>query len=1141
VKFDVLSRNTNIHQNTLIEASAGTGKTFSIENIVIRLLIEEGPSRPPLNIDNILIVTFTRAAARELKVRIHQKILDSIRLLKGSSDNSLAEIDYLAQIRERDQRAQRNAIRNLERVICSFEQAQIFTIHRFCSKMLAEHAIETNFQFALPQETSTRTKHSLIRDCFRAGYLNEFSAAQLKVLLNMFSGDLQRLQSALFDAASKGVEIEKHENFESLLIDFNRVMEQLKVDYQLSSGKILQDFFLFAPRYKGICDIKGSIKSEIWKKVEQFSQLFDKDCWKQEDLDWLIEDQLTFSKVFDEKNLKKKETGQRCFFYPYQINRWLSRFISPNVIFAAVASRCQQAIESYKDKEDILDYDDVLKRMKQALLNHHFCKKIASRYQAAIVDEFQDTDPAQWEIFQKLFLNGKSLLYLVGDPKQSIYAFRQADIYTYLEAKEAIGGNDKASLVTNFRSQPSLVEALNALFDNGSSPGLFFLPKVQKSMPYPRVEASEKTLRKSFSDEKGAVHFFIADAQSKRTGSLEQIEKEFFLPFLVKEIQMLVETEKVNLGQIAILVADRYQAERVSQFLNRWKIHTSKQRSTKLTETVAFNAMRELLEAILNPRDDSAVKIALGSKLIRWTHEELESFDENASREHILYEFFSLRELFIQKGFPEFFQKFVSVCWKKDGATVLQRLLSEKNSEEFYQDLQQVLELLLEKGSRLSSPEALISLMDEIKTRDNDDEIPKQREDPTKDAVRIMTLHASKGLEFDIVFTLGLIKQTKLSERLIPVEKEGRCVLSAVIDREAKEYQRFCEEMDCEKIRQLYVAMTRAKFRVYNPILLLPSHKEIEPGVASPMELFLARFGHQGIEQSDLYSRLSSYDIQIFKDCIHSLGKDVSITYSSLDSGTFSLQESQESNTVSLVKPPSVVIPGIQRTLQSFTKLSSHSRVKQELLIPPGDFEEEKKTKHSLPAGSETGILLHRCLETAPYGIGGTLCSPTELLPYILPLTLGTRFAAWNEVIGEIVFHALKVPLGKNQTFSLSDVSSETCLKEEPFFINSNYLPGYLKGVVDLFFMHEGLYYLVDWKSNWLGPDDHCYHHRAMEQTMKENDYFLQADIYMNAIKKYLKLVETRPFEQIFGGVFFLFLRGLNCESAKQSGIYRVC
>ena len=472
-QFQVSDRSLNVHQNYLLEASAGTGKTFSIQNIIVRLLIESCNGSPPLVLQDILVVTFTKAAARDLKSRIRKNIEDAIGFLEqslwqgGLPDKSP---DYLKVWMGKGEEAVEKTLRLLRQALYTFDQAHIYTIHSFCARMLRQFALESDASFQDYSGEDPLPKSELmdiVRNFFRTEVrLEEFSPAQLNLLLRM-----DEEQKKLLSAICTGYELEDYPSFKALYLQFAATMKRLKKQFGLASEKMVADFTAQAPFYK---NATGLTKKDAEEKALRFSLLFDKSEWSVEDFEELIENGLVWVEALDPKLAKKNWKGV-ALSYP-ELTKALKTELEPIIEEAAhfpklllrMAGMCRKLLHQYQHEEERLSPDDILRKMNQALDRSSFLIKVQSLFRAAIVDEFQDTDPLQWQIFSRLFLSKalpwEGYLYLVGDPKQSIYSFRQADIYTYLAAAKALGEESCYSLDVNYRSRAILVEALNHLF-----------------------------------------------------------------------------------------------------------------------------------------------------------------------------------------------------------------------------------------------------------------------------------------------------------------------------------------------------------------------------------------------------------------------------------------------------------------------------------------------------------------------------------------------------------------------------------------------------------------------------------------------------------------------------------------------------
>lgn len=1166
--FDVLNRKTNIHQSRLLEASAGTGKTFSIENMVARLLIEDHPETQEVTtLEQILVVTFTRAAMRDLKIRIRSTLENALSILQGASNNQVP--DYLQALLERGEEKTGLAKRRLEQALATFDQAQIFTIHGFCMRMLTTFVFESDFNMNVGNNEERSLKKEemlhLIRNFFRTEIRHEiYSPAQLQIILSHHGNQIEKVQEALLKLLNKDCDFGATADFSSDLATFNSIMRELKEKHQLNPEKMREDFEIQIEYYK-------AIKNKDIRQAEGFFNLFHKNEWAPEDFDLLITDGLLLCEFLTPNNVKKnKKLPDFSLHYPHlvkDLQRSLELLVkqarSYEFIFARMSYYCRQLLQKYLAQEDKHRENDLLTHMLNALKNPLFIVKASSLYQTAVIDEFQDTDPVQWEIFQKLFLN-KSLkrtsatsrdcrIILVGDPKQSIYAFRQADIYTYLSAAQSLGLEHHASLDTNYRSQPSLVQGLNVLFK--ACPQMFALPALsqEESLDCPVVKFSNTVQNKLFSDDLGSIHFFCAEVTGKATQKFpsEQSEENFFFLFIAQEILRLHRKDQQKFRQFAVLIKDKFQAQRLAHFFDKFGIPYALQRQVALTESIAWESLKELLLGVLHPKNESSLKIVLGGQILGWNYHQVKALDNEEQLAQILGEFYRLRQKLVNEGFAHFFQHLMNSCWHVDGLTVIEKLLSQNKGDVFYDELHQIAALLIEyQSEHPAGPERLIEFLDENKRMPpEDDERLKKFADPTRDAVSILTIHNSKGLEYDIVFAYGLAGRPKAAEQLIP-QKDGLAQrLIPCLDTSSPEYMKHCEELDAEKMRQLYVAMTRAKYRLYVPITINPLAKPIDFGCASPIEIFLARLGKPPCSYQELYNRLGNQQENFhLKEFIHN-HPETKFSLSYLNDTDFSLEKNILENKPELVYPKKVHVPGEQCFIQSFTSLSKYKKTSPEnnISASPQDFSFAEKNAHTLPAGNHTGRLLHKILEIVPFSALQKIVSPEGLSPWIQPLIQGTKFNAWEETLCRMAHQAFKTPLGEG--FCLADVNPSLLYRETEFLYpcerkimmeDLQWRAGFLKGVIDLVFMHNDRYYLIDWKSNWLGSGLEHYMPENMHAVMQQHDYYFQARIYQEALRRYLKLFDNRPFEEIYGGCFYIFLRGLDGSSNKSTGILRI-
>ncbi len=1161
-KFKVLDRDLVLHRHYLLEASAGTGKTFSIQNIVVRLLIESQGEKEPLLLQKILVVTFTRAAMRDLKLRIRSNIEQALHYLQSwQIENPLIEQapDYLKACMEKGEEAVRHARKRLQQALFTFDQAQIFTIHSFCARMLRQFALESDMGLhslagdePLPQSEIM----TIIRDFFRTEVrMENYSPSQLEILLRE-----DPHQRKLLKLIQSGYDFPIFPSFRDIYTQFNEKMLILKQSLSLTSEKIIEDFRAQAGAYRNYKN--GETKAETLAKVIRFAKLFDQEEWSTQDIDGLIGDSLVWVKALDPTLLKGKPLKEEQLNYPYltkQLQECLYTMIEESGSFAVLLARmardCQQLLKRYQREEEKLSPDDVLRKMNSALDRLIFLSKVQAYYQAAIIDEFQDTDPLQWQIFRRLFISDahpwQGYLYLVGDPKQSIYSFRQADIYTYLAAAQALGDAHCFSLDVNYRSQPHLVQALNMLFASEHLPHFIPLPKKSLYLSYQPVQAATVNQNQPFEDERGAIHFFIADGQAFKRPKLTDLETHVFFPFIAQEIIRLRKQNDLQFRQFAVLVRDRHQALRLAERFDHLSIPYLNQRGTSLADSAAHQALTDLVRAVLHPQDRGAIRTALGSSLMGWTHEEVKKFE---SMEFVLLFVQHLRICLFDKGFAAFFQNMLQAACKPDGQTVLEQILAKEGGLEFYRDLQQIADIVVDhQYLEWNGPEGIIPFLDQFQIwEQNEDARIKRFQDPTADGVKILTLHFSKGLEFDIVFALGLVNRVGVKDDLIPIELDGQMLL-APLSEDSEEHQRYCEECDAEKMRQLYVALTRAKTQLYIPVALhLPSEK-IKWGDASPMDLFLARLWQPAPDSyASIYERIKNYAGKSLLEFLETIGKQHFMTFSIHQEVVDKFPRETHAKAFPILHPPAKVsVSGRPLWMTSFSSLSQHFEYKAAerlalLGISPRDFECALKDEHTLPANSETGLLMHHLLEKLTFKDFKPLKNAEQAISLVHPFVHKTAFKDWEAVIAKLIFNTLKAPLSTQfGNFCLADLEPTQMYREMPFVFpykkgkgveEMEFKEGLIKGVIDVLFTYNGFYYLVDWKTNWLGPQVEAYDVSSLQMAMQEHAYFLQAAIYTEAIKRYLNLVEKRSFAECFGGAFYFFLRGI--QSGGQAGIY---
>jgi exodeoxyribonuclease V beta subunit len=1010
--FNCLSSDCPIFGPHLLEASAGTGKTFSIEHVVVRLLIES----EEIEIEQILAVTFTRAATRDLKRRIRANIEEALSRIQSGKKGWEYLDPYLGS---------EQAARKLRDASLAFDRCQIYTIHGFCYRMLQEFAFEAELGFSLRDPDREAAVPKRLRQeakkFIETGIGPDLLCPEQMACLLKECDSLDELVQSLLAKKSDRAALP----FAGLLERYTTLLPKSRSE----ESKLLEAFRQIQPNFK------TQVKGDFEMQVQALARSWDDPA---RSFRRLLKEKGSLFDFLAPSNMRAKAKAgpnshamaERGMDGPEFFN-WASLFIGPlireatnkKMILGCLQEAWKRIEEPILAEEGWFGPDEILKRMKSAVDRESFSSCVRKKYQAVIVDEFQDTDPLQWEIFKILFLNERTPLaafYLVGDPKQSIYRFRKADIYTYFEARNLLGSSALFCLDTNYRSSAKMIGALNALF----SRNWLTLPKLKETIPCPAVK-SHSGISSDFADEKGAVHFIVGP-------SFEAC----WLPYAVLEIERLMPLLK-SPSSFAVLVKDRYQAEIALRLFQQQLIPAVARSHIPLGKTLGFQAVRELFEALAFPRDGSLRRIVQAGPFAS-----LSIFDGCSVLEA---------------------QGFIPFCRQ-----ILSSGLS--NGLEFQLDLKQVIEELLAwEGRSGFSFEGVLRFLDEFERLDPE-EGGKRRVETDTEAVQILTLHVSKGLEFDVVFALGLAAR--------PPETED------------------AEEAEAEKLRQLYVAMTRAKRRLYVP---LPAEEKLG-GCLSPMELFCKTLEAQEGSVLPFLGKIEEITCETLSERI-SLLPPV-------------LGRKQEAVTPISPSPP-IISPCF---LHSFTSLA-HPKSKE--WIKRGELSQAMDS-HNIPRGVETGILIHQIFEqlfSASMPIWKDLHSVEALVAEQLN---GTSLNPWETAIKEMVWKTLNLPLSLHTPFSLIELMPGQFQVEMEFLFSQQ--PHFVKGYIDLVFLHAGKFYFLDWKANWLGSDDTAY--LSLSEAMAEHDYWLQAKLYAEALRRHVKQFYTQSFEEIFGGAIYLFLRG---------------
>ena len=1046
-KFNLLD--TPLAGRNLIEASAGTGKTFTIAGVYLRLVLELR-----LGVADILVVTFTEAATKELKERIRKRLKEAEEAFEEgqSSDPLLAGL--LQKVADHAE-----ARRLLYSAVRSFDEAAIFTIHGFCQRTLQENPFESGSLC----DTELMTDQGMI--------LREIAQDHWRI--NCYQAPRARVAAALAAGISPG----------SLLG---------------MARRICGDPFA------------GVIPDAPTESVET--------------QDWLLSLKRTFFDYLAEELPKRKRL------------------------------------------KNVRSFDDLLLDLHRALRREGSTlpRLVRERYQAALIDEFQDTDPTQFAIFDDIYPVGHPApFFLIGDPKQAIYSFRGADIFAYMEAAEAT--RLRHTLLENWRSEPGLIKAVNTVFSSNKLPFLF------EAIPFTPVEPAKLT--RKLLTEQGASPAPLKLWFAPRKEAGKPINKgdawEQLPEAVASEISRLLRRgaggglkigeREVAPGDIAVLVRANRQAKLMQRALTRRGIPSVLCSAGNLFESDEAAELLRILSAVAEPGHESLLRGALATDLTGVCGDELmRLMADESGWEQVLEEFRSYHEIWGASGCLAMTFQFM------ERRQVRERLLSAPMGERRLTNLLHAVETIhqAQVQGHLGMEGVIAWLACRI-TEEPKREEHEIRLETDEAAVKLVTIHKSKGLEYPIVFLPFCWAEFAGKEEtaLFHEEESGRVVLdigSAELSAHKALAQR---EGLAESLRLLYVALTRGKHRSY---LVWGAFKD----AGNSAMHYLLHPASEAVKGQLMLSDQEMLD-ELDKLALASEGTIQVLPIPQADRVPYQAQAEDSSGFER--RHFSGAIARDWR-VASFTSLATRQHQAAEL--PDRDEGKAGRTQitkgvdpagiFAFPRGAKAGIFLHEIFERMDF------TAPAGTLPQLVADLLDRHgfTADWCGAVCSMVQSVLQAPLGEDR-FTLAGVGMDRRLTELEFFFplslvtserlrhtvprfsgqpfpvdmaglfsRLSFVPvqGMLRGFMDLVVEQGGRYFILDWKSNHLGNRVEDYDQPGMRREMEQNLYPLQYLLYTVALDKYLSLrVADYDYDRHFGGIFYLFLRGVD---GRGNGVF---
>lgn len=1039
MSFDIASFPGPIPNRLFVEASAGTGKTYLIEHYVVRTILETISEGLVFQPKKLVLITFTRAVAQELRRRLKRTLQSTYDLLVHQGEAPL----YLQSFLARDTFERKRLARSIQEVIEHIDEACISTIHGFCDSIVSarmDRFLTEKERLEWLQEYVEELDDTVIHP------------AEWKKISQYFKYDHSKLLFFLNDLLESPQEYFVQTAYAKLDEAIDHITQEWEGAVHRTSDILLAAVSQYTGTYKYDC-------VPFFNALEKFIVSKDKEAFFS-----LLTFPVSLSDLFSTPKKKISIHPEEKKYIDVLINTLSSPLqivSSAPFLVKKLLIKCQEAFFYFLEKEHAKTPDHVIKIVQMKCRDSDFCKSAASTANWLIVDEFQDTDATQNEIFARLFIQNKEWhgkLLFVGDPKQAIYAFRKADVYSYLQVKDHFLPCETQTLSVNFRASVSVVDAQNALF--AASP-LFYLPRTKNFLHCPSSTSGGISEDINIADERGAIHFFAAKSRlgRKRRWPHEAIEEKLFT-WIADEVIHLSQ-QGIALHQQAVLVKDRYQARRLGEYFTSKNIPFFSWRVDSVLDSFAYEWLRKAFDLICEPADKKRLISLLflpeshSQELCR----DIESGDQKAWA-LCASEWTRVLEAFQRKGISGLARSLFRCRWN---GTVR---VEEWFSEEQLTDLEHLIELISSLEKVLPHDiEAYKDACDKLAEHFTDSQdCLVRRIDPDHEGVRVLTMHKSKGLEFDVVFALGCASRTPIQDDLSS------------------------EEADSEKLRQLYVAVTRAKKRCYIPAIFEEDQKKVSLGQASPLELFFAMRSSSSITEwhHDLYSRIHPAS----EETISSIFTSLNITWSSAEIQR-DLVLSEKTPAV-FRSPPSLA--GSFFHVESFSSLHS----------APARF--------SSGSSALFGIQFHEAI--------AAMLSDHSLSKETITAWLQKRGIVFPEM-PHLLMSAATVELAwQDRTICLRELPQIDIRTECPFFDLHEHT--FIRGTIDVLFLWEKKIFALDWKTNVVPSDT------TLAAFVQEHNYDKQCEIYKRAaIKAFDGTVQ-------WGGFYFVFVRHLH----EGKGIY---
>lgn len=1124
--------------NYALEASAGTGKTFNITEIVKKLMVDY-----KVGLDKILIVTYTEKAAGELKNRIRE-ILTS-------------------PINDEDKTTIKESLEG--KVNCDIDNASIGTIHSFCKNTIKEFAISANQSTNL-ELASDLTLYDFAKKYIREGDILEKITDLLSINYVIDEEDLVKKLVAV----CKLYYLNKEYKEEESIISYLPTYPPNKLDdlfFKLLASNNVEETLknLNAPEYKNYLILKNSKKP----KIQEFLKLFDdfkKFCndGKTQRAYGFTQNAGYLKEEIDSFKVLFKIKTDKFDVEKYLVDKYIVDFY--------------KSYQEFKEANRLQSFNDMIRVVKESVLDNEseLLKCLRNKYSYAIIDEFQDTNQLQFDIFSKVFMCENHNIIVVGDPKQSIYSYQGADIKVYQKAINLISNSGKkCRLEKNHRSSVGVVEFGNELFknyefDTGFEPSSYRLLKNDKKetrIKFKGEYTPSLRLNEEYLNPEKYAKFAveqILECTSKDENGKTNLQKIYLE-------DNKIQYEDVTFNDFVVLAKSRSEMTFIQKALKNAGIPSIRYKDDSLFKDIECAQWLTILEAIdvsdFTGSNRGYFKKALFTKFFDLPLKEIskEIYDSDDIPQIVLFN--KWRVLVKDKLWQDLFDTIIIDC-------EIDKHLSSLKDLQSLAKFKQLANYCIDYLSNNRSLKELINNLRSIikfgnDDDNNDDKVSLIAKSTDFNCVRIMTMHASKGLQFPVVISVGGFKGPKKSSDAYTFHKTYGCGESKHVVSLNKEDEVNKEQIE-EFFRLFYVAYTRPEF-----LLIAPRYGDEDrvEEVSSKMEQFIEETEGKTFMCDEV--PLNYYELKPFTNSSYRKLRDITkeILNSNNNNSDEDLLKKQKEVLKELIKTKNEKVS----YKHSYSSLAHLLKEKEEEILDDlididkeGNNDEQAiiydlsskqiivdyntnlnsvDIPEGYPKGAGMGNAIHEVFERLDF---------TNYETYLEKIIID-RFEfngidikdnkSWIEYTKSIVNSVLNASLpcvkGNKKldgSFSLKEIPSKDKKAEIEF--NFNYpdevLKNYLNGFMDLLFRRGDVYSVLDWKSDTLSEDFLSYSDIKELKKHVDQRYSIQRVLYsyclIKWLKQYYKETEEEVFNNHFGGIYYVFVRG--CNASTSNGIY---